>query len=106
MNGYLDPLTGRAKFLPTDAPYFDLVCTCLLRTLHERLGRREGAGRCEAAVLRCQAGMQPLQDERAVITRRVGGGQRGLSRAVIPAEAGVRCFRFRFAPAGSPSSRG
>jgi hypothetical protein len=80
VNGYLDPSTGRSKFLPTDAPYFDLVCTGLLRTLHERVGQREAAARCEAALLRWQAedggwhwgrrqaDMQPLQDERAVIT--------------------------------------
>jgi hypothetical protein len=80
VNGYLDPRTGRAKFLPGDTPYFDLVCTGLLRTLHERLGQPETAARCEAALLRWQAqdggwhwgrrqsDFQPLQDERAVIT--------------------------------------
>lgn len=80
VNGYLDPRTGRSKFLPGDSPYFDLVCTGLLRTLYERLGQREAASRCGAALLRWQAedggwhwgrrqsDMQPLKDERAVIT--------------------------------------
>ncbi len=78
--GYLDPRTGAAKFLPGDAPYVDLVCTGLLRSLHARLGDAQQAARCEAALLQWQAadgswhwgrrraGMQPLNEERAVIT--------------------------------------
>jgi len=80
VHGYLDPRTGSPKFLRGDAPYFDMVCTGLLKALHERLGRMEESARCEAAMLQWQANdggwhwgrrqgdMQPLKDEEALIT--------------------------------------
>ncbi len=53
--GYLDPATCQPLFLARDTPYFDVVCTGLLRSWYQRLGQSDLARRCEAAVLGLQA---------------------------------------------------
>lgn len=77
--GYLDPATSQPRFLARDTPYYDVVCTGLLKTWYRRLGQPDLAQRCEQAILALQApsggwhwglevrGQRPLNREQATV---------------------------------------
>jgi hypothetical protein len=45
--GYLDPSNCQPKYLPTDTPYFDVVCTGLLRSWHRKRNSPAVAALCQ-----------------------------------------------------------
>lgn len=78
--GYLHTDKSTPKFLPSDVPYFDVVCTGLLRSLYHKLGRNDLAAKCQAQLNALQnsnggwawavkqADLTPLNSEHAIIT--------------------------------------
>ena len=53
--GYIDRMTGEAKFLPVDTPYFDIVASGLYRSLATRVGLFEEAIEADALLLMTQS---------------------------------------------------
>lgn len=78
--GYLDTERCQPKFLPVDRPYYDVVCTGLLRTWYKKMGRADLADKCQQMLYRLQADdgswywgvfesdLSPINQEKAVIT--------------------------------------
>ena len=78
--GYLNTQKSSPKFLPSDTPYFDVVCTGLLRTWYRRRGQNDLANKCQNRLDSLQASdggwywaakqsnLKPLNNEKAIIT--------------------------------------
>lgn len=78
--GYVNTDKSTPKFLPTDTPYFDVVCTGLLRSWYHKLGNNALADKCQSTLNQLQSSdgawnwavlqsnLQPLNAEKAVIT--------------------------------------
>lgn len=77
--GYVDPASGGPRYLEKDIPYFDVVCTGLLKAWYRKTGKSQLANRCEDLIAKLQApnggwywglrekGMKPLNNEQATI---------------------------------------
>lgn len=78
--GYLKTEVCEPKFLPTDKPYFDVVCTGILRSWYDKRGQHDLAKKCQTQLDALQGedggwfwavtqqDMKPLNSEKAVIT--------------------------------------
>jgi hypothetical protein len=78
--GYIDPSICKPQYLPQDKPYFDIVCTGLMRNLYTLRGNQELATLCTKRLLQLQAAnggwywghlshsMEPINADQAVIT--------------------------------------
>jgi hypothetical protein len=80
MYGYLDPQNAGPKFVASDTPYYDVVCTGLLRAWYRKTGLQQHADQCQAALDALQApnggwywaatasNLSPLNREQALVT--------------------------------------
>lgn len=78
--GYLDARNCRPAFLPQNTPYYDIVCTGLMRSLFHLVGEAHAAERCRSALGPLQSAdggwywgrvaqtLAPLNAEQATLT--------------------------------------